>query len=49
MINKQKVKDIMDLLDPLPGHRLKLIDLFAKIETVRISYLTLVALSKSKC
>ena len=40
MVGLKKKKDILANLDPLPGHRSKLEDLFLKIETVSVSFIS---------
>ena len=50
MVGSKKKKDLLANLDPLPGHRSKLEDLFQKIETVSVSFiLTSLVVPSSFC
>lgn len=50
MVGPKKKEDLLASLDPLPGHRSKLEDLFLKIETVSDSYISyLLVIPSSFC
>jgi len=47
-LSKSKKSKLIEALDPLPGHKVKLQELFIKIETVTFPYFIIIALSASE-